>query len=283
MTDMKLGVLAIVLAFAGSAASECAGELVGFTFSGYVVAVSDDPFQSGTQQFDTVTGHAVYDPDSVATDSLDGCVCLGYRQSIKGGLTATIGSMYFHADDYIVRVENKHDKDLGDYDLLTVTFSGGLSPPLKTAMYVNGVPYPNSLLDVILTASSDTFVDASLPRSLDLASFNSDNNVLDETYPTFGLLWKNTSLTAYTAGGGDYDKNGSVNADDYTFWRSNFGSTTAFDADGNGNGVVDAADYIVWRQHEGQSVSSASVPEPASCLIIASGLAALTFHRSRMD
>ena len=48
---------------------------------------------------------------------------------------------------------------------------------------------------------------------------------------------------------GDYNKNGAVDAADYTVWRSSFGSTSNLDADGNNNGVIDAADYVVWKNN----------------------------------
>ncbi len=55
---------------------------------------------------------------------------------------------------------------------------------------------------------------------------------------------------------GDYDADGDVDGDDYTAWRSSFGTANAL-ADGNHNGVVYAADYVVWRKNLGASVHSA--------------------------
>lgn len=87
---------------------------------------------------------------------------------------------------------------------------------------------------------------------------------------------------------GDYDGNGTIEANDYNVWKANFG-TANVDADGNGNGIVDAADYTIWRDHLGQTVGSGSsgaspstVPEPSSliCLLIA-GLAFACRRRNR--
>jgi endonuclease/exonuclease/phosphatase family metal-dependent hydrolase len=69
---------------------------------------------------------------------------------------------------------------------------------------------------------------------------------------------------------GDYNSDRVVNAADFNYWRSRFGSADAA-ADGNGNGIVDAADYVIWRNSvagSAASIGSAStVPEPASNLL----------------
>jgi hypothetical protein len=72
------------------------------------------------------------------------------------------------------------------------------------------------------------------------------------------------SLTYVAPVVGDYNGNGTVGAEDYTTWRTEFGTTGASIADGNTNGVVDAADYVVWRKRLSGPASGAgaSVPEP---------------------
>jgi len=73
----------------------------------------------------------------------------------------------------------------------------------------------------------------------------------------------------------DYNADGTVDEDDYNFWRAAFGSSTIIygsGADGNFNGVVDAADYTVWRNHLGAGLAdgaaAAIVPEPAAALLV---------------
>jgi hypothetical protein len=56
---------------------------------------------------------------------------------------------------------------------------------------------------------------------------------------------------------GDYNKNGTVDAPDYTVWRDTLGSTTDFRANGTNEGasldLIDGADYEVWKNAFGQT------------------------------
>ena len=86
---------------------------------------------------------------------------------------------------------------------------------------------------------------------------------------------------------GDYNGDMVVDAQDFSEWKSAFGTTVTpgTGADGNGDGIVDAADYTVWRDHLGEMVgggSLASVPEPsAGCLVFAGVLVCVgRFRRS---
>ncbi|MEM8494104.1 MAG: hypothetical protein AAF663_01800 [Planctomycetota bacterium] len=81
---------------------------------------------------------------------------------------------------------------------------------------------------------------------------------------------------------GDYNRDGMVNAADYTVWRDNLGATYT------------AEDYLVWRANFGASAEqsannpgslapeSARVPEPIAAILISVGaVAALPFSRRR--
>lgn len=57
---------------------------------------------------------------------------------------------------------------------------------------------------------------------------------------------------------GDYNRDGEVNAADYTVWRDNLGSTTELDADGNSNGIIDQGDYTAWRTNFGAIFSGSA-------------------------
>jgi len=68
---------------------------------------------------------------------------------------------------------------------------------------------------------------------------------------------------------GDYDQNGTLNANDYNAWRATLNSTVQLAADGNGNGTIDAADYVIWRHRMTASTTgtSATIPEPATAYL----------------
>ena len=112
---------------------------------------------------------------------------------------------------------------------------------------------------------------------------------------------------------GDYDRDGDVDTNDYDAWKTAFGSMTQLAADGNEDGVVDAADYVVWRKALNTSVmltnettrgmvtqadhgvlpanfgpttgrgsagsANATVPEPATALMLVVGILAMFSRR----
>jgi hypothetical protein len=81
-------------------------------------------------------------------------------------------------------------------------------------------------------------------------------------------------LPAVAAVSGDYNNDGVVNAADYTVWRDHLGQTFQLDNEGEGQspGEVTIEDYDFWKSQFGMggggSVTSASVPEPASALLL---------------
>lgn len=78
---------------------------------------------------------------------------------------------------------------------------------------------------------------------------------------------------------GDFNKDGVVNAADYTVWRDNWGSDNPLggngDEDGASAGIVDQADYVLWQSNYGSTApaSGLAVPEPNTLLLVLSGTA----------
>ncbi len=113
---------------------------------------------------------------------------------------------------------------------------------------------------------------------------NQPNNV------PLGQWLSSFASTAVLPLAGDYNRDGAVDAADYTAWRDSLGQFVANfnSADGNGNGVIDAADFEVWRANVGAVSGGAaaeafSVPEPASLLLLSACLLlAVKDHRHRV-
>lgn len=80
---------------------------------------------------------------------------------------------------------------------------------------------------------------------------------------------------------GDYNRDGSVDAADYTVWRDLLGTPTVSpfaSADGDGDGLIDQDDYQIWKNGFGApalallSGSAAAVPESGSAALLLLGL-----------
>ena len=107
-----------------------------------------------------------------------------------------------------------------------------------------------------------------------------------------GLSWDTSQLystgavsVVSTALPGDYNRNGIVDAADYTLWRDTLGSTTNLAADGNGNGQVDQADFNIWKNnfgnHAGSGAGAEPVPEPPTVLLLALAIGLMETSRRR--
>ena len=98
------------------------------------------------------------------------------------------------------------------------------------------------------------------------------------------------TLSALTGVPGDYNKNGKVDAPDYTIWRNHLGQSFQLDNEGGITpGLVTAADYDFWKSHFGEPAGAgagglaagATVPEPASYLLAILGLFVIIIVRKR--
>jgi hypothetical protein len=78
---------------------------------------------------------------------------------------------------------------------------------------------------------------------------------------------------------GDYNRDGVVNAADYTKWRDTWSRTNSdLSADGNGNGAIDAGDYAVWAAVYGTTEGGGAhraIPEPTAIALLAFAVGAI--------
>jgi hypothetical protein len=74
---------------------------------------------------------------------------------------------------------------------------------------------------------------------------------------------------------GDFDRFGSVGAEDLALWQDAFGMTNAADSDGDGDS--DGADLLTWQQSLSAAVTATHaatrVPEPSASLLLAVAIA----------
>jgi hypothetical protein len=69
---------------------------------------------------------------------------------------------------------------------------------------------------------------------------------------------------------GDFNGDGTVDADDLTQWQGDFGVNDESDADGDGDS--DGADFLIWQEQYGVAPAavstSAAIPEPATVVLL---------------
>lgn len=78
---------------------------------------------------------------------------------------------------------------------------------------------------------------------------------------------------------GDFNRDGTVDAADYTVWRDTLGQSVAIagmGADADGDGQIGPGDYDVWQANFGaQLPATTAVPEPSTLALTALGVASL--------
>ena len=120
-----------------------------------------------------------------------------------------------------------------------------------------------------------TFFSDNLPASPHQPIQLLDTFPFEGTGPVATFDLRLLAVSEFVAVAGDYNRDGTAGADDYTVWRNTLGSTTNLAADGNGNNQIDTGDYGVWQQNFGQTSGSGSstiaktaVPEPATIMML---------------
>jgi hypothetical protein len=136
----------------------------------------------------------------------------------------------------------------------------------------------NTVHQMLFNTQFETFGGDGWLRILEF--LNDGKTVRVRTYSPYHDLYRTDpandfSFQLVTFPDGDYNKDGIVDAADYTVWRDTLGSTTDLRADGNQDGVVSVRDYIFWQQRFGESATGVgtpadAVPEPSIRALMAS-------------
>lgn len=115
-------------------------------------------------------------------------------------------------------------------------------------------------------------------QSHNTGDYYGDAVTLQSLLAVTGNFWDPTAVLR-AATPGDFDRDGDVDGDDLSRWKTNFG--VGNQADANGDGASDGADFLIWQRNYrpaagtvlSVNTTSASVPEPATsylaCWLIA--------------
>lgn len=169
------------------------------------------------------------------------------------------------------------------FDKLAIAGHATLSGELKVELFNGFTPALGNSFQILSAAGgvSGRFTSFDFPTIL--SSGHSDGWIV--VYSGNNVLLRYVTIPT-----GDYNRDGVVDAADYTIWRDSLGSTTNLAADGDGNGIVDNNDYSVWKSnfgaHVGNGASSgdaAAVPEPRGVALLWVGLILLIALRAHCD
>ncbi|TWT85939.1 hypothetical protein Pla123a_07460 [Posidoniimonas polymericola] len=107
-------------------------------------------------------------------------------------------------------------------------------------------------------------------------SFGGLNELADDAGAAYALNVSDVgSISVFLSG--DFNRDGSVDAADYTVWRDSQGDPVAAyaAADGDGDGLIDDDDLLVWKGQYGASIPSlgaaTAAPEAASLALVGLG------------
>jgi hypothetical protein len=202
----------------------------------------------------------------------------------SGPATANVSGLYE------ITAGGKFEMEVGgttfgsDYDYVDVLGSAQLAGTLEVTLINGYTPAPNTGIPVVLTTGgrNGMFTNELLPDLYGGLYYELEYSSNQVALVVEGIL-------------GDYNKNGEVDAADYTLWRDTLGSTTDMRANGDNTGasmnVIDEADFQLWRANFGMlapgagagsaeaSPSQAAVPEPTSLVLSFMAVALLFLTR----
>ena len=165
-----------------------------------------------------------------------------------------------------------------EFDTLLVDDLASLGGNLSVSLLDFFSPSPLDVFEIITAGTlSNTFDNApSTVTAVGAGTF-------DITYTSTSVLLSN--FVAAPGLLGDYNNNGTIDAADYTVWRDAKTSGDILANDPNGNGIADEEDFAYWREHFGESLGGgsgqglASVPEPASLVLVVMGWLLMVGYR----
>ncbi len=173
------------------------------------------------------------------------------------GNLALNGDFYHVADSKLVLdlggTDNSDALDL-EHDSVTVLGRAELEGDLVILLEDGFSPGHGDEFSILTAEQMDgEFVHASVP---DLGSTMQ-----------WSLAYSPSQVMLRIIAAGDYNRNGIVDAADFTVWRDSLGTRVAAltGADANGDGMVTELDYVVWMENFGYHIDSVmQVPEPAT-------------------
>jgi hypothetical protein len=130
------------------------------------------------------------------------------------------------------------------------------------------------------------FFDITNAQAGDQFVFSAMRGPGDPDYANAGISGFTFDVVSTTNPGvpGDYNNDGEVNAADYTVWRDHLGQTFQLDNEGPDTpGSVTAEDYNFWKSQFGGGGGAAAVgvPEPGSIVLLMMAVCAVAIRRRR--
>ncbi|QDV71909.1 hypothetical protein K2D_00280 [Planctomycetes bacterium K2D] len=233
-----------------------------------------------------VRGHFVYDTSLTPTYDLSNPNKAAFRSVVHGGFAIEIdGVAKIVASDYAIQVANNVTQPSSGAvtDLFGVSYSDALVPAPTIPLLMNGHSVTQGALSINFVAPPNLMDAPELPGLLSLEALLAAGEspfhfVTDTTKPFLfpKLVFAIDSIEFFDPRG-DFNFDFVVDEHDLSLWTESYGSSNALSADGNRDGVIDAADYTVWRDR--LASIAAVVPEPSAMVVALAAIPLLVAMR----